>query len=564
MAIWLWHFEQSRHRSRLSVVSQAYADALDGRIESFKLAPRLLADDPRLVAALRDASAVATANRVLSHAQQETGLAFLFLMSRTGLTVASSNHADTVSFVGQNYAFRPYFRGAVGGEETRHFAVGATTGRPGYFVAIPVFESLEEAEPIGVIVGKLELDELMQTWQARANSALVLDSYGVSILATDESLLYLMSQNLDESTRARIESERPYRPREDAQLRFSVGRESLTVAHRGDHTEQANYLTSNTIVRNEPWTVIAMLPRRDLVLAWFRDVALLLGVVAIVWLLLRVFVHRRRMAQVRATQAAELERLVTKRTEELESAQRALIARSNFEMLGRMSAAINHEINQPLASLRLDLASARTLLRRDAPDVEAIAEVVIDADRTTKRIGRVVETLRRVAGPPVQLTERVSLAQLLADFHETVRRERPVLSQCLVVAAVPSTLGELRGNAVLLQQALLNLAYNAFDAVTDVDEPRVDVVCFETPKTAEPDGISIAVTDNGRGVAPELVKHLYEPFARSPNTQSGLGLGLALAHDIAARHDGRIVYSARTPGSCFELQLPMLVEEGAA
>ncbi len=565
-ALWFWRLETDIHRERLASTVLELGAALDARIASFRLVPRLLADDPRLISALQAPAGAAQANTLLARVTRESGLAFMFLMGRDGQTVAASNFADPVSFVGQNYGFRPYFRGAVEGDETRHFAVGATTGRPGYFIAVPVFAPSDENRPIGVVVGKLELDELIVSWKERHSTTLVIDPRGVSILATNDELLYLTSRPLDDATRDRIRDERPYQPDVSASLqlqpavsdRWSAS-DVTHVVYTSDDRATEQFLAAGAPLNEEDWSVVTLRPRSKVWIAWLRDLLLLLGTAAFVVLMLRGLAQRRRMAQVRASQAEELERLVDIRTRELETAQRALIAQSNFEMLGRMSAAINHEINQPLASLRLDLASARTLLARQQPDVEALSEVVIDADRTTKRIGRVVETLRRVAGPPVSLDDPILPSRLLADLGDTVKRERPVLSQSLIIHPVPVDIGVVRGNAVLLQQALLNLVYNAFDAVREVELPRVEVICasLTVERSGAQEGVAIVVTDNGCGIAPELVDTLYEPFSVSPGSEQGLGLGLALAQDIAARHDGRIVYRARQAGSEFELQLPL-------
>ena len=566
LAGWSWRAENSALLSRLSVVAQDHRESLDRRIASLHLTPRLLAGDPRLKEALRSPDAVAAANQLLARAQEQAGLAFVFLMASSGLTVAASNHADAISFIGQNYGFRPYFRGAVEGEETRHFAVGATTGRPGYFVAVPVFAEASDALPIGVVVGKIELDELISSWRSREEQALVFDAQGVSILSTNEDLLYLPGRTLDEATLGRIRTERPYQPSDSARfdLPEEIALEDITRVVRVSSTQgRTAYSAGAALLESLGWTVLSLQPRSVVWVAWLRNLLVLTGLAAIAFLGLRVFAHRQRMALIRANQAQELERLVDVRTRELESAQRALIARSNFEMLGRMSAAINHEVNQPLASLRLDLASARTLLERGEPDIAAISEVVIDADRTTKRIGRVIETLRRVAGPLAELGEHIDVANLLNDLRDTIERERPGFSRALRMHPVPGNLARPVGNAVLLQQALLNLVYNAFDAVVEVESPCVEIRCRLVTDEL-PQKIVVQVSDNGSGVPAEIVERLFEPFAGTSGGATSLGLGLALAQEIAGRHDGHVVYEALDVGSRFELQLPVPSQENRA
>ena len=129
-------------------------------------------------------------------------------------------------------------------------------------------------------------------------------------------------------------------------------------------------------------------------------------------------------------------------------------------MLGRMSGAINHEINQPLASLRLNLASLRKLIEKPDADMAEVRQVVVDSDRTTKRIGRVVTTLRNLTSQKQTEAIVVDVERLVADVVETVRRERTATFPVLSVLSVESQL-QVAGNEVLLQQALLNLLYNA-------------------------------------------------------------------------------------------------------
>ena len=174
----------------------AQAAELDRQLAQLALLPRLLADDPRIAAALApDAAARDAANRTLERARHRGGADFVFLMDASGETVAASNWRDPLSFVGANYGYRPYFRGALAGAETTFFAVGATTGEPGYFVARPVRARTPRREPSagtapGVLVAKFSLDALVDAWRAQSHGSLVTDELGVVILATDADLLY--------------------------------------------------------------------------------------------------------------------------------------------------------------------------------------------------------------------------------------------------------------------------------------------------------------------------------------------------------------------------------------
>ena len=116
----------------------------------------------------------------------------------------------------------------------------------------------------------------------------------------------------------------------------------------------------------------------------------------------------------------------------------------------------------------------------------------------------------------------------------------------------PSFLIRCRGNEVLLQQALLNLLYNAFDAVLSEDNP---IIQFTT--TSVENQILFTVRDNGCGVPKELQENLFKPFVSDKKRTSGLGLGLTLAEVIAKDHNGSIGYAPiNGSGSEFSLVLP--------
>ena len=550
-------FEHWRTRVQQRRVIAVQAAELDRELARLTIVPRLLADDPRVIDALssgdplsghpspahaaRDpADAARTANRLLERARSRSGAAVLYLMDRDGLTVAASNWADPTSFVGIDYGFRPYFRGALAGRETTFFGVGATTGEPGYFIAHPVAEG---GRVIGVLVAKVALDAPLDAWRERAHRSLVTDELGVVILSSDPALLYASSTPLDEAARERLASDRRYRPNENGTLVLSSTRARLGGARQ---------LLSSRALEREPWTLHLLVPERRLLGRATLSGAAVLALLAVAVLLFERSRRQRRLAETEQRAARELERLVASRTEALEKAQRALIAESNFAMLGRMSAAVNHEINQPLASLRLDLATLRRLAERDPPPLEEMRRTIVDGDRTTRRIGRVVATLRSLARRGAGDFMPLDAAGLVDEVVATLRRERP-----RDVAALRLPLCEkgaiVFGNAVLLQQALLNLLHNAFEAVSREAEPAVTIGLLRSP----PGGVTLSVADNGPGVPPSLSERLFEPFATASVSGEGLGLGLALARQIVEDHGGTLAYRAgEDGGSVFEMRLP--------
>jgi len=268
---------------------------------------------------------------------------------------------------------------------------------------------------------------------------------------------------------------------------------------------------------------------------------------------------QKNLAATEKRHARQLELEVQQRTDELKSAQQALIIESNYAMMGRVSGAINHEVNQPLASLRLNLATLRQLIESPDYDIAEIQQIVIDSDRTTKRIGRVITTLRNLTNQKRTEHSKVNMLRVIAEVRETIERERPVMYRSLSFT-VGEALPAINGSEVLLQQAVLNLLYNAFDAVVDVENPKVELMAYATDTD-----ITIDVVDNGCGVSELVAASLFKPFVSDNTGKSGLGLGLTLVEMIAQDHGGLLQYKPVpdgvadrvAPGSIFILKIPI-------
>ena len=539
----------------------AHVAELDRQIERLSFIPRLLSDDATILRTIEDTSSVNIdlTNRRLQTAQQESGLDFAFLMDTDGITIASSNWDNEVSFVGKNYSFRPYFKEAIAGGTSTYFAVGATTGIPGYFIAEPI---LIDSTVKGVVVAKMALSAPVDTWKAQDFETVVLDEYGVVILASKDELLYQPTRPLSTSEINEIQDERRY---PISQLTTS---ESPTPFFR--------FRSYSSKLLSEPWRYMTLVPvfSYHVMAAYIAIITFAFACIAL--LLYRTYNQQRRLVTTEKRHSRELEAQVKQRTEQLEKAQEALIAESNYAMLGRMSAAINHEINQPLASLRLNLASLRKLIEQPIGNVDEIENIVVESDRTTKRIGLVIATLRSYTRRNAIQMQKVNVSTIIKEVENTIKTERPAMSRALSIELC-SDAGSVEGDSVLLQQALLNLLYNAIDSVLQSTNPVLVLsvtqpvsaadICALVGETRNKSGleinfdqtfVNITVEDNGGGVAVEMQPDLFEPFSTSKDRKHGLGLGLTIAKQIAESHQGYLIYTRTKRGSKFSLLLPVI------
>ena len=544
-----WYSEEHRSDSSTGLMLSSQAEAFERELDQLSFVPRILASEPTIVQAAQHVMQsnnadgqliINTANVRLKETQVASGVEFSFLLDKNGLTIAASNWQDTVSFIGQSYSFRPYFKQAIQGLSSTYYAVGATTGIPGYFIAEPV---VSEGQTIGVVVVKLSLNNVAQSWDSQNTNTLVVDEFGVVILSSVDEYLYQPTTAIETATIEKLKSERRYGP-------------FLPITSDGFPNrvlDLNSYRIQNRNIEQSPWRMLAILPERTvLVRVLYKSIAAY-AVLLIGWLLYSLYRQQRLTVAAEQRVSRELEVQVRERTAELENIQKTLISESNFAMLGHMSAAINHEVNQPLATLRLNLASLRALFGEPSMSDEtwaSVQQIVLDSDLTTKRIARVVTSLRSYARHNRVSPQNVNVAGLLSEVKTTIDTERPNMS-VLVQYAVSDEVMSVSGDSTLLQQAILNLLYNAFDAVLEEEDPEVRVGATIGRQ------IRISVSDNGPGISENVNDSLFEPFATNRMDRGGLGLGLTITRQIIESHDGTLDCDSSSEGSRFTIQLPV-------
>lgn len=561
---------------RGDVTLRLAVETLQSRLERFERLPSLLAEQPailRLSEAPDHGPTVTEANGFLKRMQKLIGASDVYYMDRSGLTRAASNFDTTTSFVGGNFAFRPYFLDAAKGGEGRFFALGTTSRQRGYYFAAPVWG---DAGVQGVIVIKVDLDQIETSWRGGADEIIVADPDGVVFLSSRRDWLFRFVEPFTAERSARMNATRRYA---DAPLsplpmmRETVGDGRLAQVEMPSGSASARYLKRAEPMPAADWTVWVLVDtapaeREARVIA----AALVLGLALLAlagWVVITRRSRLRAEMLAQAAQKAELEFRVQQRTAELAAArdllqdevaerratevelrkaQADLVQAGKLAALGQMSAALSHEFNQPLAAARNFADNATILLDRDRPlDARSNLERII---ALIDRMASISRHLRSFARKPGQKLSAVTLPEVIAAAQEIagVRlREAGVELQ----VDLPPDLPPVMGGLVRLQQVLVNLLTNAADALEGTEDRRVILRA-----TLDPACVRLVLRDHGAGFAPGVVERIFDPFYSTKVVGKGLGLGLSISYNIIKDFGGDLrAANAEGGGAEFTLEL---------
>jgi two-component system C4-dicarboxylate transport sensor histidine kinase DctB len=539
--------------SRASQQLALYANSLHTLIERYRALPSVLALDPQLRDALKGPVSAAQQDELNRKLEKINGAAqssTLELLDHTGLAVAASNWRLPSSYVGHNYGFRPYFIQTRTQGTGRFYAVGVTSGIPGYFLSSAV--TGDNGEFLGAMVVKLEFPELEREWRQGSDTLLVSDARGIIFIANRPGWRYRHLRPLADSDRAELKATRQYDKQPLQPLAFDPLRRFDDNSHlaRVEAPEgTADYLWESLPLTGEGWT-LHLLRRPQIAFEDLRNAGLAAAGLWLALVFLLLFLNQRwRLARLRQRSREELERLVEERTRELRTAQDGLVQSAKLAALGQMSAALAHEINQPLTAQRMQLATLRLLL--DHGRVEDAYKALKPVDDMLTRMAALTGHLKTFARKsPSGLRERLDLAAVVdqaLQLLETRLRDEHVST--VLHLARPAW---VRGDAIRLEQVLINLLRNALDAM--VDQP---IKRLEMRLQADEQLWCLTVKDSGGGIAEEHLAQVFDPFFTTKAVGDGLGLGLAVSFAIIHESGGRLTAGNQENGAVFCVTLPI-------
>jgi len=530
-----------------------YANSLHTLIERYRALPAVLALDPELRSALQAPVSPAQQDALNRKLEQINGAAqssTLELLDHNGLAVAASNWRLPSSYVGHNYGFRPYFLQTRTQGTGRFYAVGVTSGIPGYFLSSAV--TGDNGEFLGAMVVKLEFPELEREWRQGSDTLLVSDAKGIIFIANRPGWRYRHLLPLTDSDRAELKTTRQYDKQPLQPLLFEPLRnfdENSRLARVEAFDGPAQYLWESLPLTAEGWT-LHLLRRPQIAFEDLRNAGLAAAGLWLALVFLLLFLNQRwRLAKLRQRSREELERLVEERTRDLRTAQDGLVQSAKLAALGQMSAALAHEINQPLTAQRMQLATLRLLL--DHGRVDDAYKALKPVDDMLTRMAALTGHLKTFARKsPSGLRERLDLAAVVDQALQLLdARLRDEQVSTVLHLTRPAW---VRGDAIRLEQVLINLLRNALDAMAEQPLKRLEVRL-----EADDQLWRLTVSDSGTGIAEEHLAQVFDPFFTTKAVGDGLGLGLAVSFAIVHESGGRLTADNHANGAVFCMTLPI-------
>lgn len=253
---------------------------------------------------------------------------------------------------------------------------------------------------------------------------------------------------------------------------------------------------------------------------------------------------------------AKMTRDLTEREREAERLAERLQNAQKMEAVARLGQGISHDFKNILSTLN----AAVHILQKGSPDNEFVRKYAVKMQTSIDRARDLIERLvgfsrtRQIDLQPVDLT--MLLRRLVSMLREAVGEEVRVHLE------VPERALVIEGDAASLEQLVLNLAYNARDAM-----PDGGVLCVRLEREPgafldQPGVALLTIRDSGVGMAREVRRRLFEPFFTTKDVGSGMGLGLSIVHGIVEQHNGTIeVESEPGEGASFRLRLPLVGED---
>ncbi|WP_224067560.1 ATP-binding protein [Vibrio penaeicida] len=576
LGLWGWRLGYQNQLDQTNLHADQLSNHLTTQLEKYAYIPQLMSKDNELVDALlspTNSAQLDITNRYLEEVNQIVGAADTYLLNHVGTTIAASNWQNKKTFIGRNFAFRPYFQQAINGKRGEYFALGSTSGRRGYFYSYPVKHA---GSNVGVLVVKKDLSTIEEDWTSQNSFFVVTDADDIVFMSNRINWWYHSLYPLKQDKIAEIRKSRRYLERDIFALSFVGDFEAPetelqlqgTNAFFNQYVSFNQYLSVVRPLKGSSLTVRVLSPKLNLV--WKVSALIALNTLVFILLYLASFIIRqqkskqRQIERIQVESKQKLEFQVMVRTAELqeeikvraetESAlrqtQEELIQAAKLAVLGQMSASISHELNNLLAAIRSYADNALLFLVKFQHD--KVHQNLHRISALTDRMAKISQQLKTFAKKS-DASERV-ITQISPVIIAAQELLKPQLKESLTQLKCEGLEQPFKSriNPIQLEQVLVNLITNAIQAMDMQPQKHIQLKLHATS-----DYVMIDIEDTGPGITQDTLNQLFEPFYTTK--QNGLGLGLSISQQIMQTMDGELqAGNTEHSGACFRLLLPKI------
>lgn len=571
-AAWQHFYQQQLANDQIQL--DRFSSYIATQLDKYAHIPQLIAKDREVIDALIRPSNPAQldiTNRYLEEVNDVVEAADIYLLDQFGNTIAASNWHKSKTFIGKNFAFRPYFQQAIQGVGSEYFALGSTSGLRGYYYAYPVIYA---ADVKGVIVVKKDLSFIEDNWTNRHSYFVATDQFGIIFMASNRDWLFSSLSTLDDTRLQQIEESKQYLSRsiESLELTGDLDDHHAELVHSNAGWMHKDYLSTRQELKDHQLTIRVLSSKVQVFWSAFEIIVLISLIFTIVFLVRLLQAHQKQkqrqfdMLQAQAKQKLEFQ--VMERTAELQieigeriktekrltQTQDELIQAAKLAVLGQMSASISHELNNPLAAIRSFAENGKRFISKE--NYQKANENLTRISGLIDRMAKISKQLRSFARKSD--SGEISYCSINAPIESAVELMNPQFKAAMVLLDTQIA-GEAKAqiNPIQLEQVIINILANALQAVGDAT-PSIKHVLLTLSQTNEYHLITIE--DSGLGIASNKVDQLFESFfTTKPN---GLGLGLSISQEIVHAMNGHIeVGDSDLGGAKFIIQIPVSPEQ---
>ncbi len=261
----------------------------------------------------------------------------------------------------------------------------------------------------------------------------------------------------------------------------------------------------------------------------------------------------------------EIERTLAKilslQSKQLDEQKNIAQQAAKMSALGEMMGGLAHEINTPLAAIKLFLNQAIDEIGSDVPDLKNLNEFLHKSDLTVDRIAKIIKGLKTFSragqsDPFIGFSVQEAIEDAMILCEERFKKEQVDLRW-----SIPPETIKIDCRPIELTQVIINLIGNAIDAIASSSDKWIELHVSDFDSC-----IQIRVTDSGWGIPLEMAEKIFQPFFTTKEVGKGTGIGLSISHGIVKGHNGKLFVDTSLNNTSFVIELPkiQLSEAGAA